>query len=1102
MTKIFISHSSKDKPFARKLKRYLENAGYDTWMDESDIKTGENFVKEIIDGLESSHLMILLLSPNSMASEWVEKEWTAMINRGVKENCNRIIPVMIEYCKRPPLLSELQYLKFLNNHEYNINRKELISIIANLMTELAEKAEEEDLPFYPIDFTLYINHLANLSLTDLVSFQKTKDHYIPLGGIDFSKSKKGKKVSYVEFLSKKHTQNQLDHMHWSQHKNFEQIDSLEAYIFEWMERDKTSPLLISASAGTGKSTLTKYISYSLARKWLEDKNMPIPLYIPLKRAIPKEAGSERGDLIKDTISTYFSTHFESIDFKWTKFIGMLADNQIAIIFDGFDELTRRSDYQILEDFIIDICDLFPPWTKLILTTRPEAFISLSDIPEIIPLVTTDCEIEDSFRFQPIGIQPLNTEKIVRYIQSFGIDESFLLETLTDSDLMSRPLLLSMIVTIIDELKSVKTISECELYHIYASTWLKREKNKERKIRLPQDINLDILIIKMAWCDINKSVQLNRDEVIRLIKEYSAEVDIELDNNLIKLIADILSNCTFLEHFTPEGIYKFNHKSFAEYYIAEGFNSYSREIICNVEELYSLDHSSIRNILKFASDTFLTHILDTNPTDETISYWFFAYISHNEDQSYRMNEEIKSVLTKNDLIKRRNGKEWLSYTQYVNPLTTMPTRLNFKSFLVFKDISYINLMYNRLKKIDFSPLSSLPNLQNLRLGGNRLTEASIGSLISLSNLEELDLTGNQLTDESVASVSSLKNLKVLDLSINRLTKTSITSLSSLTNLEELILNRCDLSNETIALLSHLKKLKELSFRSNNLKDVDFTSLATLEKLQSINLMENQLSANAIASLASLKNLKDIHLGENNLVNIDFSCLSSLNHLQTLYLIYNPLSDASIASLQALKNLKELIFRDQNFSREAYISLSTLKNLKELRMNSCGISSDGVDSISLLKNLESLSLSSNKLDKSTISSLSSLKSLKKLVMTSCSLTDTLIASLPDLPNLRTIDLSSNNLEYINFDSVRGFKTIENLNLFRNRLKKESIDSLLTLTNLQIIHLDADIMSDEDIIKLTSLSSLKRIYLYKAKRLSERISMIMTEIRVKHEQQWIIL
>ncbi|HLM55606.1 MAG TPA: toll/interleukin-1 receptor domain-containing protein [Pyrinomonadaceae bacterium] len=90
--KVFISHSHKDKPLARKLAGVLEDAGFAVWHDEL-VLPGDNWAKEIAKNLEESDAMVLLLTPDGLKSKNVYDEMTYAL--GARNFSHRLIPVVI-----------------------------------------------------------------------------------------------------------------------------------------------------------------------------------------------------------------------------------------------------------------------------------------------------------------------------------------------------------------------------------------------------------------------------------------------------------------------------------------------------------------------------------------------------------------------------------------------------------------------------------------------------------------------------------------------------------------------------------------------------------------------------------------------------------------------------------------------------------------------------------------------------------------------------------------------------------------------------------------------------------------------------------------------
>ena len=123
MQQIFISYSRKDIDFVRKLAGDLEKAGYDVWWDLTDLRGGDDWVRVIPAAIESSAFFIVVLSPNSAVSDWVQKEYTQAL--GLRK---KIIPLMLTPSHVPFALNTINYVNFTSG-EYADNFKSLLDAL-------------------------------------------------------------------------------------------------------------------------------------------------------------------------------------------------------------------------------------------------------------------------------------------------------------------------------------------------------------------------------------------------------------------------------------------------------------------------------------------------------------------------------------------------------------------------------------------------------------------------------------------------------------------------------------------------------------------------------------------------------------------------------------------------------------------------------------------------------------------------------------------------------------------------------------------------------------------------------------------------------------
>jgi len=90
MGHIFISYSHNDTDYAHRLADTLQSEGFDVWID-ARIDYGSQWPLEIQKQLDSCDAFILIMTPRSFASEWVQSEL-----QRAKRKLKPIIPMLLE----------------------------------------------------------------------------------------------------------------------------------------------------------------------------------------------------------------------------------------------------------------------------------------------------------------------------------------------------------------------------------------------------------------------------------------------------------------------------------------------------------------------------------------------------------------------------------------------------------------------------------------------------------------------------------------------------------------------------------------------------------------------------------------------------------------------------------------------------------------------------------------------------------------------------------------------------------------------------------------------------------------------------------------------
>jgi tetratricopeptide (TPR) repeat protein len=97
--KVFISHSSKNKEEAARLRDDLAGVRIKTWLDRDELRGGDPLIDELQEALASSTHLLLLWSKPASASRYVNAEWQAAYDLG-----KVIIPCLLDRTPLPLFL--------------------------------------------------------------------------------------------------------------------------------------------------------------------------------------------------------------------------------------------------------------------------------------------------------------------------------------------------------------------------------------------------------------------------------------------------------------------------------------------------------------------------------------------------------------------------------------------------------------------------------------------------------------------------------------------------------------------------------------------------------------------------------------------------------------------------------------------------------------------------------------------------------------------------------------------------------------------------------------------------------------------------------------
>ncbi|MGA2218235.1 MAG: toll/interleukin-1 receptor domain-containing protein [Terracidiphilus sp.] len=92
---LFISYSTKDQDFADRLYADLQAKGVRCWFAPQDVQGGKKLHEQIDEAIQVHDKLLLILSPDSMKSEWVKTEIAKARKREIEEGRRVLFPIRL-----------------------------------------------------------------------------------------------------------------------------------------------------------------------------------------------------------------------------------------------------------------------------------------------------------------------------------------------------------------------------------------------------------------------------------------------------------------------------------------------------------------------------------------------------------------------------------------------------------------------------------------------------------------------------------------------------------------------------------------------------------------------------------------------------------------------------------------------------------------------------------------------------------------------------------------------------------------------------------------------------------------------------------------------
>jgi TIR domain len=125
VSSVFVSYSSADISFVKKLVRDLEARNVQVWWDKSALLGGDSLLQKIALAIDKHKYLAVVLTPSAVKSAWVQKELALAMAGQLNTGAIKVVPLLVKNCEIPKFLADMAYIKMDTRATYALGLESL-----------------------------------------------------------------------------------------------------------------------------------------------------------------------------------------------------------------------------------------------------------------------------------------------------------------------------------------------------------------------------------------------------------------------------------------------------------------------------------------------------------------------------------------------------------------------------------------------------------------------------------------------------------------------------------------------------------------------------------------------------------------------------------------------------------------------------------------------------------------------------------------------------------------------------------------------------------------------------------------------------------------